>query len=83
VDLNKLSIEHIATMTSATAGNYLTTTYKPLVSIRLASTASGAVVIPYNVNFLPTTTDNYEIGLFKNGTLTGASWIQLLHLMQM
>jgi hypothetical protein len=68
------SIEHVATMTSATAGSYITTTYKPLVSIRLASTALGAVVIPYNVNFLPTTTDNYQIGLFKNGTLTGASY---------
>ena len=71
------SIEHVATMTSATAGSYITTTYKPLVSIRLASTALGAVVIPYNVNFLPTTTDNYQIGLFKNGTLTGASYSAL------
>jgi hypothetical protein len=68
------SIEHVATMITATAGNYLTTTYKPLVSIRLASTALGAVVIPYNVNFLPTTTDNYQIALFKNGTLTSASY---------
>jgi hypothetical protein len=68
------SIEHIATMTSATAGSYITTTYKPLVSIRLASTALGSVVIPYNINFLPTTTDNYQIGLFKNGTLTSASY---------
>jgi hypothetical protein len=68
------SVEHIATMTSATAGSYITTTFKPLVSIRLASSALGAVVIPYNVNFLPTTTDNYQVGLFKNGTLTGASY---------
>jgi hypothetical protein len=68
------SVEHVATMTSATTGSYITTTFKPLVSIRLASTALGAVVIPYNVNFLPTTTDNYQVGLFKNGTLTGASY---------
>jgi hypothetical protein len=68
------SIEHVATMITATAGNYLTTTYKPLVSIRLASGSLGAVVIPYNVNFLPTTTDNYQIALFKNGTLTSASY---------
>jgi hypothetical protein len=68
------SIEHVATMTSATTGTYLTTTYKPLVSIRLASTALGAVVIPYNLNFLPTTADNYQIALFKNGTLTSASY---------
>jgi hypothetical protein len=68
------SIEHVATMVSATGGTYITTTYKPLVSIRLASTALGAVVIPYNVNFLPTTADNYQIALFKNGTLTSASY---------
>jgi hypothetical protein len=36
----------IGTMTSATAGSLSTTTYKPLVSIRLASTALGSVVIP-------------------------------------
>jgi len=68
------SIEHIAAMSTATTGSYLTTTYKPLVSIRLSSTALGAVVIPYNVNFLPTTTDNYQVALFKNPTLTGASY---------
>lgn len=68
------SIEHVASMTNVTAGNYITTTYKPLVSIRLANTALGAVVIPYNVNFLPTTADNYQIALVKNSTLTGASF---------
>ena len=68
------SIEHIAAMSTATTGSYITTTYKPLVSIRLASGSLGAVVIPYNVNFLPTTADNYQIALFKNGTLTSASY---------
>jgi hypothetical protein len=68
------SIEHIAAMSTATTGSYITTTYKPLVSIKLASTALGAVVIPYNVNFLPTTTDNYQVALFKNTTSSGASY---------
>jgi len=68
------SIEHVAAMTTTTTASYLTTTYKPLVSIRLTSTALGAVVIPYNVNFLPTTTDNYQVSLFKNPTLSGASY---------
>ena len=68
------SVEHVAAMTTTTTTSYLTTTYKPLVSIRLASTALGAVVIPYNVNFLPTTTDNYQVSLFKNPTLSGASY---------
>jgi hypothetical protein len=72
--LEQTSIEHVATMTTSTSGSFLTTTYKPLVSIRLASTSLGAVVLPYNVNFLPTTTDNYQIALIKNGTLTGASY---------
>jgi hypothetical protein len=72
--LEQTSIEHVATMTTSTSNTFLTTTYKPLVSIRLASTSLGAVVLPYNVNFLPTTTDNYQIALIKNGTLTGASY---------
>jgi hypothetical protein len=68
------SIEHVARMVSATTGTYLTTTFKPLVSIRMASTALGAVVLPYNLNFLPTTSDNYELALFKNTTLTTPTW---------
>jgi uncharacterized membrane protein (UPF0182 family) len=46
----------------------------PLVSIRLASTALGAVVLLKCVKLLPTTTDNYEIAIIKNATLTGASY---------
>jgi hypothetical protein len=68
------SIEHVARMISATTGTYLTTTFKPLVSIRMASTALGSVVLPYNLNFLPTTSDNYELALFKNTTLTTPTW---------
>jgi hypothetical protein len=68
------SIEHVARMVSATTGTYLTTTFKPLVSIRMASTALGSVVLPYNLNFLPTTSDNYELALFKNTTLTTPTW---------
>jgi hypothetical protein len=68
------SIEHSARMVSTTTGTYLTTTFKPLVSIRMASTALGAVVLPYNLNFLPTTSDNYELALFKNTTLTTPTW---------
>ena len=68
------SIEHVARMVSATTGTYLTTTFKPLVSIRMASTALGAVILPYNLNFLPTTSDNYELALFKNTTLTTPTW---------
>lgn len=52
----------------------LGTSFVPLVSIRLASDALGAVVLPNVVNVLPTSNGDYEIALIKNTTLTGASW---------
>lgn len=63
---------HVARRTSilGTIGS----TFLPLVSIRLASTALGAVVLPQRVQVLPTTSQNYEVALVKNPTLTGASW---------
>jgi hypothetical protein len=68
------SIEHVARRTTVlttinTAANFL-----PVVSIRLASTALGAVVLPNRIQFQPTTSQNYEIALIKNPVLTGASW---------
>ena len=68
------SIDHVARRTTVfntinTAANFL-----PIVSIRLASTALGAVVIPNRIQFQPTTNQNYEIALIKNPTLTGATW---------
>ena len=68
------SIEHVARRINATTSSTITTSFYPIVSIRLASTALGAVVIPSSLNFLPTTADNYEIALIKNATLTGPSW---------
>lgn len=65
-----ISAEHIARMTAATTSTFLTTTFKPLVSVRLPSSRLGAIVLPFNLNFLPTTSDNYEVALFKNTTLT-------------
>jgi hypothetical protein len=68
------SIEHVARRTTVlgtinTAANFL-----PVVSIRLASTALGAVVLPNRLQFQPTTLQNYEIALIKNPVLTGATW---------
>ena len=68
------SIEHVARRTTVfntinTAANFL-----PIVSIRLASSALGAVVIPNQIQFQPTTLQNYEIALIKNPVLTGATW---------
>lgn len=67
-----VSIDHVARRT--TALGTISTTFLPLVSIRLASTALGAVVLPNRIQVLPTTNQNYEITLVKNPTLTGASW---------
>jgi hypothetical protein len=55
----------------------ISTTFLPLVSIRLKSTSAGAVVLLNRVNVLPTTNQSYEICIMKNSTLTGASWASL------
>ena len=55
----------------------ISTTFLPLVSIRLKSTSAGAVVLLNRVNVLPTTNQSYEICIMKNSTLTGASWTSL------
>jgi hypothetical protein len=66
------SVDHVARRTTilGTIGS----TFLPLVSIRLASGRTGAVVLPNRVQVLPTTSQNYEVALVKNPTLTGASW---------
>ena len=68
------SIEHVARRT--TTKTSIGTTFLPLVSIRLASTALNAVVLPVKFNVMPTSTgDDFEIVLVKNATgLTSASW---------
>ncbi len=70
------TVDHLARRTAVltTIGN----TFLPLVSIRLVSTALGAVVLPNKIEVLPTTSQNYEVALVKNPTtLTGASWISV------
>lgn len=66
------STEHVARRTSALTS--ISTTFLPLVSVRLASTRTGAVVLPNKTSVLPTSNDSFEIVLVKNPTLTGASW---------
>lgn len=68
------SIEHVARRT--TTRTTISTTFVPLVSIRLASTALNAVVLPAKFNVMPTSTgDDFEVILAKNCTgLTSASW---------
>lgn len=68
------SIEHVARRTATITS--ISTTFVPLVSIRLASTALNAVVLPVKFNVMPTSTgDDFEVILAKNSTgLTSASW---------
>lgn len=69
------TVDHLARRTAvlATIGN----TFLPLISIRLNSAALGAVVLPNKIEVLPITSQNYEIALVKNATLTGASWVSV------
>ena len=70
--LEPTSIDHVAIRSTSLTS--VGTTLLPLVSIRLASTALGAVVLPSAVKVIPTSADNFEIQLVKNATLTGASY---------
>ena len=69
------SIGYVARRTTALAT--INTTFKPLVSIRLAADSPGAVVVPNRIQVLPTTSQNYEIALLKNATLTSPTWTNL------
>ena len=68
------SVDHVARRTTVFTNIDTTATFFPIVSIRLASGRTGAVVLPNRVQFLPLTNQNYEIALLKNPTLTGATW---------
>lgn len=68
------SIEHVARRTTIFNNIDTAANFYPIVSIRLASSALGAVVLPTRIQFQPTTLQNYEIALIKNPTLTGATW---------
>lgn len=57
----------------ATKVNVGTTLY-PIVSIRLASSYLGAIVLPSGYGFYPEDTGYYTVTLIKNGTLTNATW---------
>ena len=70
--LQPSSIDHCAIRSTTLAS--IGTTLLPLVSIRLASTALGSIVLPSAVKILPISADSFEIQLVKNATLTNASY---------
>jgi hypothetical protein len=55
-----------------------TTTFVPLVSIRLNASALGAVVISSSMNTFPVANGEYEFALIRNATLTGATYASTL-----
>ena len=57
-----------------TSSKSVSTSFVPLVSIRLASDRLDAVILPSKYIALPITTGNFEIALFRNATLTSASY---------
>ena len=64
----------VARMT--TVNSTVSTTLVPLISIRLASGRTGAVVIPDGYSVLGSGAGGeFEVVLIKNPTLTGASWV--------
>ena len=68
----QISANLFARQTTTVTG--ISTTFVPLVSIRLASDSLGAVVLPQAIQVYPLTNQDYEVALFKNATLTGASY---------
>lgn len=68
------SIDHVARRTTVFTNIDTAATFYPIVSIRLASSRLGSVVLPNRTQFLPLTSQNYEVALLKNPTLTGATW---------
>ena len=68
------SIDHVARRTTSFTNIDTAANFYPIVSIRLASSRLGSVVIPNRIQFLPLTNQNYEVVLMKNPTLTGATW---------
>jgi hypothetical protein len=66
------SADYTARRTTKKTG--FSTTFIPLISIRLATGRSGAVVLVKQAQALPTVTQNYEVVLLRNATLTGPSW---------
>lgn len=70
---DSVSVDNVVRRTSILSA--ISTTFLPLLSIRLNASRLGAVILPNRVAALPTTNQNYEVVLVKNATLTGASYV--------
>jgi hypothetical protein len=57
-----------------TVNTSITTSFIPIVSIKLASDRLDAVILPSRFIGFPTSTGDFEVVLIRNATLTGASY---------
>ena len=57
-----------------TTNTSVTTSFIPIVSIKLASDRLDAVILPSKFIGFPTSTGDFEVVLIRNATLTGASY---------
>lgn len=52
-----------------------TTTYKPLVTIRMAPNRTDSVIIPADCSVFPTTTGSYQMAIIKNAAVPDGTWV--------
>jgi len=63
---------HYAIRSSTT----VTTSYYPLVAIRMPSNRTDSVIVPGSIDLYPTTNGDFDYALIKNPTsITGGSWV--------
>lgn len=66
----------VETYTATRPSASVSTTYYPLVAIRMASGRTDSVIIPDGLNIAPTAAGDFEYALIKNPTsITGGSWV--------
>jgi len=54
----------------------VSTTYYPLVAIRMPSNRTESVIIPGSIDLFPTSSADFDYALIKNPTsITGGSWV--------
>ncbi len=68
---DKKTIPHIVSRSTATS---VGTSPEPIVSIRMAPGRTDSVIIPSEINALPTTDDTFIIRIYKNATIVGGTW---------
>jgi hypothetical protein len=53
----------------------VSSSFYPMVSIRLAAGRTDSVIVPAGISLLPIAQGNYEWALIRNATITGGTWV--------